>query len=571
MPDLHADRASRLSPEDRAALAQILFPHITKQPEDYERIYPPRDLPPGAMVTRFGPSPTGFIHLGNLYSTLADERLARQSGGVFILRVEDTDNKREVAGAVELIISSLAYFGVRFDEGATGEGDKGAYGPYRQRERAELYQCLACRLIREGRAYPCFCTEEELAGIRREQSAGKHNPGYYGPWARHRDLSMDEIRARLDRGEPFVVRFRSMGDPSGTFTLHDGIRGPHTLPENDQDFVLLKADGIPTYHFAHVTDDHFMRVTHIIRGEEWLSTLPYHVELFAALGYQPPVFCHTTVLMKMDGETKRKLSKRKDPELGLDYYRRLGYLPDAVRIYLLTVLNSNYEEWQKMNPDLPHTSFPFSTEKMGSSGALFDLDKLHNISKDTFAAMPAREIYDFLLDWSASEAPEIHGILAEDAVYAVSLLQIGRGGDNPRKDLVYGRQMIDFIRFFFDDLYEREDPYPEQIAGDEATLMLEEYLAGYRYTDDAAQWFDAVRNLGLSHGFAAKPKDYKNHPEMYKGHVGDVSSLLRVALTGRRNSPDLWEIQQVMGEARVRRRIEVAIGELRAGHESEGL
>ena len=553
-----------LSQAEREELAGLLYPQVRKTPEEYETIYPPRNLPEGACVTRLGPSPTGFIHLGNLYGALADERIAHQSGGVFILRVEDTDNKREISGAVELIISSLSYFGLHFDEGATEEGNQGEFGPYRQRQRVDLYQSLACRLIRMGRAYPCFCTEEELTAIRNEQKANKQNPGYYGPWARHRDMPIEEIRAKVAAGTPFALRFRSMGDATRTFTITDGIRGSLTMPENDQDFVLLKADGIPTYHFAHVTDDHFMRITHIIRGEEWLSTLPYHWELFQALGYTPPVFCHTTVLMKMEGETKRKLSKRKDPELGLDYYRRLGYFPQAVRTYLLTVLNSNYEEWQMANPGLPYTAFPFTTEKMGSSGALFDLNKLQNVSKDTFASLPAEEIYSFLLSWSESEAPDLYPILAEDAAYGIAILSIGRGGEKPRKDLIYGKQIMEFIRFFFDPLFSQDDPYPEQIGPDLATRILRDYWDAFSFSDDNTLWFEKVRKLSEKHGFAARPKDYQKNPELYKGHVGDVSSLLRVALTGRRNSPDLWEVQQVMGAERVGRRINAAIAQLEA-------
>ncbi len=559
---MDANRQSRLTPAERDTLARRLFPHIAKRPEEYEEIYPPRELPQGAYVTRLGPSPTGFIHLGNLYGALADERLAHQSGGVFILRVEDTDNKREVPGAVDLIISSLAYFGVEFDEGATEGGDKGNYGPYRQRQRAELYQTFACHLVRQGRAYPCFCTEEELAEIRERQTAAKENPGYYGSWAKHRDLTMAEIEARLEAGEPFVIRLRSLGDPRKTFTVEDGIRGPLTMPENDQDFVLLKADGIPTYHFAHVIDDHFMRITHILRGEEWLATLPYHWELFQTLGFEPPVFCHTTVLMKMEGETKRKLSKRKDPELGLDYYRQLGYLPAAVRSYLMTVLNSNYEEWQLANPGRALTEFPFTTEKMGSSGALFDLDKLQNVSKDILAGLSAQEIYDFLIAWSASEAAEAHGLLAKDPDYVKRILNIGRGGENPRKDLIYGRQILEFIRFFFDEWFSREDEYPEQIPAGLAVTLLKEYASTYDCADDNGLWFDKVRELGVKHGFAPKPKDYKKNPEAYKGHVGDVSSLLRVALSGRRNSPDLWEIQQILGQERTKARLAQAVEEL---------
>ena len=554
---------SLLTRDERDELAKLLFPDIAKRPEDYELMYPPRDLPAGAFVTRIGPSPTGYIHLGNLYSALADSRLARQSGGVFMLRVEDTDNKREVPGAVELIISSLAYFGVEFDEGATERGDKGAYGPYRQRRRAELYQTMACHLIREGRAYPCFCAEEELNLIREQQSAAGQTPGYYGRWAVHRDLSMDDIRSRLSAGEGFTVRLRSTGDPSKHITVLDGIRGALSMPQNNQDFVLLKADGIPTYHFAHAVDDHFMRTTHVIRGEEWLATLPYHVELFEALGYERPVYCHTAVLMKIDKGVKRKLSKRKDPENGLDYYQKQGYLPKAVLVYLMTVLNSNFEEWMKDNPDAGYEDFPFTTAKMGSSGALFDLDKLHNISKDMFALMSAGEVRDFMLSWSKVNAPGFYKLIRDDGGYLINVLNIGRGGDNPRKDLIYGNQIKDFLSFFYDSEFKMEDHYPEQIDKELIGKLLTEYLDIYSPDDDNAAWFAKVRDMGVRHGFAAKPKDYKNNPEMYKGHVGDVSSALRVALTGRRNSPDLWEIQRVMGADMVRRRVASAIKGLR--------
>ena len=565
MSGARANKESLLTAGQRNDLADLLFPNITKTPEDYESVYPPRDLPPGALVTRFGPSPTGFVHLGNLYSSLTDTFLARQSGGVCILRIEDTDNKREIPGAVEQLVSSLAYFGVAFDEGAAKDGDKGAYGPYRQRQRVELYQTIAKSLIRKGRAYPCFCSEEELGAIRERQTAEKLTPGYYGPWAAHRDLSFDEIQTRLASGEKFTVRFRSMGDPSKRFTIVDGIRGPLTMPENDQDFVLLKADGIPTYHFAHAVDDHFMRITHIIRGEEWIATLPYHHELHDALGYEPPVFCHTTVLMKIDNGVKRKLSKRKDPELGLDYYQKLGFLPDAVRIYLLTVLNSNFEEWMMSNPGAGYENFPFTTGKMSGSGALFDLDKLRSISKDVLAGMTGREIYDFMLGWSEKNDPEFYGLIRDDGGYLLSALNIGRGGNNPRKDLINGTQIAEFVSFYYDSMFKMEDPYPERIDSDLTARLLEAYLEIFDPDDDNATWFAKVRKMGEGFGFAARPKDYNDDPDRYKGHVGDVSSALRVALTGRRNSPDLWEVQRVLGADRVRARVESAIESLRRG------
>ncbi|MEA4891475.1 MAG: glutamate--tRNA ligase [Peptococcaceae bacterium] len=556
-------RPTSLSAEECRRLAELLFPQITKRPEDYEALYPERDLPAGALVTRLGPSPTGFIHLGNLYGAFADERLAHQSQGVFILRIEDTDQKREVEGAVETLITSLNYFGLHFDEGATVAGEKGAYGPYRQRQRAALYQCFAKLLIQQGRAYPCFCTEAELEGIRSAQAEAKVNPGYYGKWAKHRDLSLAQVKERLEKKEAFVVRLRSLGDPERYFSIEDGIRGTLSMPENNQDFVLLKADGIPTYHFAHVIDDHFMRITHILRGEEWLSTLPYHIELFNTLGWQPPVFCHTTVLMKMEGETKRKLSKRKDPELGLDYYRSLGYHPAAVREYLLTVLNSNYEEWRLANPGLPMEEFAFTTAKMGSSGALFDLNKLSDVSKEVLAGLSAQAVAEFLLDWARTYEKKAYAVMAKDPGYLKAILNIGRGGENPRKDLIFGKQIHEFIRFFFDEEFIYEDAFPENIDKETALRLLEDYLAGYSFDDDNQAWFEKVRQLAAAHGFAAKPKDYKKNPEQYKGHVGDVSSLLRVALSGRRNSPDLWEIQQIMGTERSAARIRQAMEKLR--------
>ncbi|MBQ4576381.1 MAG: glutamate--tRNA ligase, partial [Firmicutes bacterium] len=372
---------------DYNKLANLLFPQIKKTPADYEAIYPPRNLPEGAKVTRLGPSPTGFIHLGNLYGAFVDERLAHQSGGVFFLRIEDTDDKREVQGAIPMLIQALHHFGVNFDEGATMNGEVGDYGPYQQSKRGEIYQCFAKYLVSQGMAYPCFMTEEEIAAVREEQEAKKINPGIYGEYAKCRELSFEEVVDRISDGQEYVIRFKSNGSLENHFTVVDAIRGELSMPENDQDVVILKKTGIPTYHFAHVVDDHLMRTTHVVRGEEWLSSLPIHVALFNALGWELPTYCHTTVLMKMDGETKRKLSKRKDPELSLEYYKQEGYHPLAVREYLLTILNSNYEEWRIANPDAPAEDFQFTAEKMSSSGTLFDLDKLNDICKDVLAKM----------------------------------------------------------------------------------------------------------------------------------------------------------------------------------------
>lgn len=550
---------------DYNKLAELLFPHITKDPADYETIYPERKLPAGAKVTRLGPSPTGFIHLGNLYGAFVDERLAHQSDGIFYLRIEDTDDKRQVEGAVEAIISSLEFFGVTFDEGASMEGDKGDYGPYSQSQRAEIYQTYVKQLVRRGQAYPCFCTEEELTAIREEQENLKENPGYYGKWAKHRDLSSEEIQSRIEAGLSFVVRLRSKGthdcaeEEIKTISVEDGIRGTLTMPENDQDVVLLKANGIPTYHFAHVVDDHLMRTTHVVRGAEWLPSLPIHVELFHALGWPLPIYCHTAQLMKMEDGNKRKLSKRKDPELSLDYYRSEGYHPKAVREYLLTILNSNYEEWRLDNPDAPQEAFAFTVEKMSNSGTLFDLDKLNDISKDVLVKLPAGELCEFLTAWAKSYRQSLVGLFERREEYLMRILDLGREGDKPRKDFVFARQMFEFIGYFYDDYFKIEDAYPENVSNEDAKIILSSYLEGYDHSDDQSLWFDKIREIATANGYAAKPKDYKKNPELYKGHVGDVSTVIRIALMGRAMSPDLWEIQQILGEEKTRERIKKSV------------
>jgi len=545
---------------DYKKLSDILFPNITKSISYYEEtLFPKRDLKEGAKVTRLAPSPTGFIHLGNLYGAFVDERLAHQSEGVFMLRIEDTDEKRKVEGAVETIITSLKYFGLQFDEGAGIDCETGNYGPYFQSNREEIYQCVAKKLIENGRAYPCFCTEVELEEIRKKQEELKLNTGYYGEWAKDRNITLEEVQEHLNNNEKFVIRFRSEGSEASTFEIDDAIRGKLVIHENYQDVVILKTNGIPTYHFAHVVDDHLMRVTHVVRGEEWLSTLPIHYEIFTTLGWDTPIYCHTAHLMKMDNGSKRKLSKRKDPELGLGYYMDLGYHPAAVREYLLTILNSNYEEWRIENPNNPTDDFIFTLSKMSNSGALFDLDKLNNISKDVLVKIPVEEIYEFLFKWAEVHKTEIVNILKNNEKSVLQLLSVGRAGDKPRKDLMYCEQIFEFINYFFDEYFETIDKYPENINEDEAKKLLQAYLNTYNHSDDQSQWFDKIRTISEENGYAAKPKDYKKNPDKYKGHVGDVSSVIRIAVVGRSSSPDVWEIQQIMGEGKVRERIEKAI------------
>lgn len=539
---------------DFCRLADMLYPDITTSIDHFERLYPPRDLPEGAMVTRMAPSPTGFMHLGNLYGAIADERLAHRSGGVFCLRIEDTDQKREVEGGVETIIKSFASFGLNFDEGATLTGEAGQYGPYRQRQRPHIYKTVAKELIRKNLAYPCFCSEEELLDMRQRQEREKATPGYYGAWARHRDTGIEEIEKQLQKGTPFVLRLRSPGDPQKRIAHNDLVRGAMQMPENDQDIVLLKSDGIPTYHFAHVVDDHFMRTTHVVRGEEWLATLPIHLQLFSILGWQTPHYIHTAHLMKLDGGSKRKLSKRKDPELALDYYHSAGYPVEAVIEYLMTLLNSNFEEWRIENPGSDLRDFHFTVEKMGVSGALFDIDKLNDISRNVVAAMEARTVYEGVAQWAKSHSPDFYPLFTRDRDYSVAMLQIGRGGEKPRKDIAVWGDVVPYLSFFFDELFSMGD-FPEGVSKEDRVEILERYSEIYDPTDDSAAWFEKIRALSESLGYAPAPKLYKKNPESYKGHVGDVSMVLRVAVTGRQSSPDLHSVMAVLGRDKVINRL----------------
>ena len=551
-------------------LSELIYPEIAND-TDYEAMYPKRNLPGGAKVTRLGPSPTGFIHLGNLYGAFVDERLAHQSNGVFYLRIEDTDDKRFVENAVETIISSLAFFGIKFDEGVTEHGDVGSYGDYTQSHRGEIYRFYAKKLLAEGKAYPCFLTEEEISEIREKQEQEKIAPGIYAGWSKYRDWDKDPdieklVIDHISDGDPFVIRLKSYGTPNTTGEdikrnkVVDGIRGTLDVPENFQDVVIIKTTGIPTYHFAHAVDDHLMRTTHVIRGEEWLPSLPIHVELFEKLGFELPVYCHTAQLMKIgeDGN-KRKLSKRKDPELSLDYYRDQGYHPAAVREYLLTILNSNYEEWRMENPEADIDEFKFTTEKMSNSGALFDLDKLNDVSKEAMLHIPAPKIAEFLQEWSLEFAPE-YGYIFDDMGLLVKILDLGRDEKKPRKDLVYARQIMEFISYFYDQSFKVIDEVPAEAEADKVKI-LEEYLSSYNHADTQEEWFNKIREIATNLGYAAKPKDYKKNPDDYKGHVGHVSTVIRLALVGRAQSPDVWAIQQIMGEDMVRARINRMIEE----------
>lgn len=549
---------------DYKQLAERLFPDVTTTVDDLEARYPARDLAEGAMITRLGPSPTGFIHIGNLYGALIDERLAHQSGGKFLLRIEDTDDKRKVEGAEALIIRAMEYFGIYFDEGVTLSGDKGDYGPYHQSERVEIYQAVAKQFVAQGKAYPSFATEEDLAKIREAQEAQKLNTGYYGKWATDRNLTLEEIEEKLAAGEEWTLRLRAAGNPEETRAIPDGIRGHVTIHPNDQDFVLLKTNGVPTYHFAHVCDDHFMRVTHVVRGEEWLATLPFHIELFETLGWEHPVYCHTAHLMKIDeAGTRRKLSKRKDPEMALSFYEEKGFFPEAVREYIMILLNSDYEEWRLANPDTPLEDFPVHLDKMATSGALFDMVKLEDVSKETLVRLDEATIADFVIAWAEKYQPDVASVIAPQRDDFVKLLAIGRDGKKPRKDLMNAEQIVQFTKYFFDAWFTQEDALPENIPAEEAVAILEDYLATYDHSDDNETWFGKIRTITEERGYAVRPKDYKKNPDAYKGHVGDVSTVVRLAITGRRNSPDIWAIQQVLGEEKTIARVKQMIASLR--------
>lgn len=544
---------------DYNALAELLFPQIQTTPAEIEAKYPPRNLPEGAKVTRMAPSPTGFMHLGNLFSAIVDERLAHQSGGVLCLRIEDTDLKRSVEGGVQTIVRVFHEYELGFDEGATADGETGAYGPYYQRQRAEIYQTFAKWLVQQGKAYPCFCSEEELNAIREKQTALKENIGYYGKYAVYRDASFEQIKEKIDAGERFVLRFRSEGNPENRRKVNDLVKGTVEFPENEQDLVLLKSDGIPTYHFAHVVDDHLMQTTHVVRGEEWLATLPFHVQLFQAMGWKLPKYVHTSQLMKMDGGSKRKLSKRKDPELALDFYKQAGYCVPAVKEYIMTLLNSNFEDWRLANQTADLNEFKFTTQKMSASGSLFDIDKLNDVSKNVISRMSVEQVYSHLTGWAEQFDPDFHKLLTRDPAYTRSILAIGRGGKKPRKDLATWSDAKPYMDFFFDELFQPDDCYPEHVTEEDRRTILMRYLDLYDPADDNTQWFERIKALADEVGYASNMKDYKKNPEAFRGNVGDVSMVIRVAVTGRQNSPDMYEVMGILGKEKVAGRLKKAL------------
>ena len=547
---------------DYNELADLIFPNA-KEIEYYEEKYPERNLPEGAMVTRFAPSPTGFVHIGGLFGAIIDRKLAQQSNGVFILRIEDTDQKREIENGTAQIVNSLKDFGINPDEGMVGENEeKGNYGPYKQSQRKEIYQAYAKYLIEQGKAYPCFCTPEDVEEIRAKQETAKIRPGYYGVWAKCRTIPVEEAMKRIQNGENYIIRFKSPGREDRKIQHHDVIKGKVDFPENDQDIVIIKADGLPTYHFAHAVDDHLMHTTHVIRGDEWLSSVPLHLQLFHELGFKAPKYAHIAPIMKNDNGNKRKLSKRKDPEAAVSYYAEEGIPAEAVKEYLLNIANSNFENWRRANPDKAMNEFELQLNKMSVSGALFDMVKLLDVSKTVISKMTAEEVYENANMWATKYDAELKELL-EDKEYALKVFGIERGNKKPRKDISKWSDVKENISYMYDEEFAKdENEYPYQVINDKESIskILKLYLEKYYdENDDKQAWFDKIKELAGEMGYAKEVKEFKANPDMYKAHVGDVSTVLRIALTKRTNTPDMYEIMQILGKDRMAQRFNKAI------------
>ena len=547
---------------DYKDLANLIFPEA-KEISYYEEKYPERDLKEGAIVTRFAPSPTGFVHIGGLYQSVIARKLATQTEGVFFLRVEDTDQKREVENGITGIVRALNDFGIVPDEGMISETEeKGNYGPYRQSQRKEIYQSYAKYLISQGKAYPCFCTPEDVEEIRAKQEAAKIRPGYYGVWAKCRNVTVEEAIKRIENGEKYIIRFKSPGREDRKIKHHDVIKGNVDFPENDQDIVIIKADGLPTYHFAHAIDDHLMRTTHVIRGDEWLSSVPLHLQLFHELGFKAPKYAHIAPIMKNDNGNKRKLSKRKDSEAAVSYYDEEGIPEEAVKEYLMNIANSNFENWRRANKEKSIEDFELQLNKMSVSGALFDMIKLLDVGKTVISMFTAEEVYEKSLEWANKYDNELKEML-QDKEYALKIFSIERGNKKPRKDISKWSEVKENIEYMYDDKFlNKEQEYPYQVINEQEDInkILEiKKKTYYSENDDKQEWFDKIKELSGELGYAKEVKEYKANPEAYKAHVGDVSTVIRVALTGRTNTPDMYEIMKVLGKESIEKRLKMAI------------
>lgn len=549
---------------DCKKIADLIFKDVDKTTEYYENLYPARDLPEGARVTRFAPSPTGYLHFGGLYASFASKLTAESTGGVFMLRIEDTDKKREVEDGVSGIVKGLEAFGVTPDEGVTGfDCEDGKYGPYTQSHRREIYRTFAKKLMEEGKAYPCFCTPEDLDEIRAQQE-NEDIKGYYGSYAKCRDLTDEEIAEKIEKGVPFTVRLRSTGDIQRKIKFDDLIKGKIEMSENVNDVVILKADGIPTYHFAHAVDDHLMRTTHVVRGDEWIASVPLHLELFRALGFKPVKYAHIAPIMKEENGGKRKLSKRKDPEANVSYYIEKGYPEESVKEYMLTILNSNFEDWRRANKTEDIIEFPFNLKKMSVSGALFDMVKLNDVSKNVISVMTAEKVYGLVTDWAKEYDKEIYSLFSENPEKAKAILNIDRENPKPRKDIACFDEVRQYVAFFYNSLYTPDFSLPEHINKADAVEILTKYKELYSQSDSKDDWFNKIKDLCTQCGYTPNVKEYKQNPDGFKGHVGDVSTVIRIAVTSRTNTPDLYYIMQILGKDEVLTRIDNAINSYKA-------
>ena len=551
---------------DNNLLAELLFPDVKDSIEDLEKRYPERALPEGARVTRFAPSPTGYLHIGAFYTALVNLLTAKASGGTSYLRIEDTDKKREIDDGVSAIINGFKKLGVEFSEGVTGFGtESGDYGPYTQSKRVGIYHTVAKELVKKGLAYPCFCTAEELSALReQEEKDGALITGYFGKYAKCRNLSFEEIKEKLERNEPYVLRFRSFGDENRRIVFDDMIRGKIEMPENVIDEVLLKSDGIPTYHFAHVCDDHFMRTTHVIRAEEWLSSVPKHIALFKACGFKVPKYAHVSQVMKLDEDdgNKRKISKRKDPEAAVSYFFEAGVPKESITEYLLTLINSNFEDWRRANPKASAFDFPFNLKKMSSSGCLFDLVKLADVSKNVISVMDADTVYSYISEWAKEYDPEFYEIFTKNPERSREIVNIDRENPKPRKDIAKWSEVKDYFSYMFNELYTPAFELPENISKDDTAAILKKYRDVYDASDGKDEWFNKLKDICEPLGFTPNVKEYKKSPDSFKGHVGDISTVIRLAVTSRRNTPDLCSIMRLLGKEEALRRIDDTIKSL---------
>ena len=544
---------------DFKELAQLLFPNITKAPQDMEDMYPPRALKEGARVTRFAPSPTGFLHFGNLFTCMVSYKTAKTTDGVFYVRVEDTDQKRKVEGAIDVMLKGLSVYGINADEGVVGdEKEIGDYGPYYQSARVEIYQTYAKALVEQGLAYPCFCSADELDEIRTAQE-NESIKGYWGKWAKCRDLSFEQIKANIDSGMSWTLRLKSPGDLEKKCYFDDMIKGKIEMPENVQDVVLLKSDGIPTYHFAHAVDDHLMRTTHVVRGDEWISSVPIHLQLFKVLGFKPPKYAHVSPIMKEENGGKRKLSKRKDPEAAVTYYAEEGYPQESVNEYMMTLANSIFEDWRRMNKTEPIEKFPFNLKKMSVSGALFDIVKLTDVSKNVISVMPAEKVFELAYAWAKEYQPQLAELFAQDEAKATAILNIDRDGKKPRKDIAKWSDVLDYVSYMYDETFVPNYELNGNATPSLAVKVIEEYLKVVNLDDDKDTWFGRMKEVCPLVGCTPNVKEYKAEPEKFEGHVGDVSTIIRVALTGRTNTPDLFAITALLGEDTVKARLNSAL------------